>query len=308
MEKALTLDENDPRVIAARDAEQELFDFYGLEAKTHYITLPGFGIRVRISEIGSGKPVLVVPGNTGDVFPLAPLLAELKGYRIIAVNRPGGGLSEGMDHRTVDIRKFAVETLVAVLDAFSLDSIPVIAHSMGGHWSLWTTMDRPERVESLTLLGVPGNVMSSGAPFMLRLISLPVINRLLFSLINPVNKKNALKPLTFMGHTAETLAVLPGAMADCYYYFRRLPHYRISALSLMERGAPRITPEQLNEIHQPVLMLWGTKDTFGSVGAGRRIANELSASTFVPIEDAGHLPWLDNPAECGRLIRDFLAD
>lgn len=32
------------------------------------------GLRVRLTEVGSGPPVLVVPGNTGDGFPFAPLL------------------------------------------------------------------------------------------------------------------------------------------------------------------------------------------------------------------------------------------
>ena len=134
--KPLTLNDNDPRVIAARTVEQELFDFYGLPAKDHYIVLPDQGIRVRVSEIGSGEPVVIVPGNTGDVFPLASLLAELKGRRIIAINRPGGGLSEGIDHTRVDIRQFAVNTLDTVLEAFKLNTVDVVAHSMGAHWSL----------------------------------------------------------------------------------------------------------------------------------------------------------------------------
>ena len=92
--RVLTLEEDDPRVVATRTAEQQLFAFYGLEATTRFVYVPRFGIRIRVTEIGSGKPVLLVPGNTGDVFPLAPLMAELRGRRIIAVNRPGGGMTE----------------------------------------------------------------------------------------------------------------------------------------------------------------------------------------------------------------------
>jgi len=35
----LTLSKTDPRVIAAREAEKQLFDNYGLQAKDHYIFL-----------------------------------------------------------------------------------------------------------------------------------------------------------------------------------------------------------------------------------------------------------------------------
>jgi 2-hydroxy-6-oxonona-2,4-dienedioate hydrolase len=313
--KALTLNDNDPGVIGARDAEQRLFDFYRLEAKTHFIHLPGSGMRVRVTEIGSGKPVLIVPGNTGDSFPLAPLLAQFKDRRIIVLNRPGGGLSDGMYHRHINFREFAIQTLSAVLDAFALDSVPFVAHSIGGQWSLWMAMDKPERVTALTLLGVPGNIINTGPPFALRLLSVPVLNRLLFSLIKPASPQQALRGLSFMGHSPESLASLPEAMADCYYYFQRLPNYQISSLSLMERGnlwgakpEDRISAGQLKHIRQPVIFLWGSNDPFGSTQAGSQISKILSSSAFHIIYGGGHLPWLDNPAECGRLIRDFLSD
>ena len=52
--KPLTLNDNAPAVIKARNAEKQLLDFYGLQAKDHYILLPGQDIRVRVSEIGAG--------------------------------------------------------------------------------------------------------------------------------------------------------------------------------------------------------------------------------------------------------------
>lgn len=307
----LMLSEDNPRVIAALDAEQRLFAFYGLEAKTHSIPLPGLGIRMRVSEIGSGEPVLIVPGNVGDVFPLAPLMAELQGRRIIAINRPGGGASEGIDYRTLGFRKFAVQTLTAVLDAFGLERAPIIAHSIGGHWSLWLALDRPERVSAMTLLGVPGNLIHTSPPFALRLLSVPLLNRLVYGLIMRGKPEQALRGLAFMGHSPETISRLPQAMADCYYHFQRLPHAQTASLSLMERtntlwgSRPevRLSAEQLKQVRQPALFLWGTNDPFGSVEIGRQIAKILPAAEFHAIQGGGHLPWLDEPSECGRLAQ-----
>jgi 2-hydroxy-6-oxonona-2,4-dienedioate hydrolase len=304
---ALTLNDNDTHVIAARDAEQRLFDHYVLTAKTHYVKLPGFGIKVRVSEIGSGEPVAIVPGNTGDVFPLASLLAEFKGRRIIAINRPGGGLSEGMDHTTVDIRSFAVSTLAAVFNTFKLTNTDVVAHSMGAHWSLWLAMDRPELVKSLTLLGNPGNVMSGKPPLLLRLISKPPLNKFFFKLLIPKGKSKSLNMLKTIGHSSKTLAGLPDAFGDCYFYFRLLPHYLVSLISLLENVAPKIDEKQLAQVKQPTLFLLGTKDTFASVETGRRIAAAIPECEFHIIEGAGHLPWLESPEECGKLILHFLS-
>jgi pimeloyl-ACP methyl ester carboxylesterase len=302
-------------VAAALNAEQRLFDFYGLAAKTHFIPLAGQGIRVRVTEIGSGAPVLMVPGNVGDVFPLAPLMAQIQGRRILAINRPGGGGSDGIDYGALDFRKFAVQTLITVLDAFALGRVPIIAHSIGGHQSLWLALDHPERVSSLTLLGVPGNLLSTCPPFALRLLSVPVLNRLLYRLITPASPAQALKGLSFVGHSSETLARLSPAMAECTYYFQKLPHVQIASLSLMRRvtrlwgSRPeiRLTAQQLKRVHQPAMFLWGTRDPFGRVETGREIAKLLPVSEFHAIRGAGHLPWLDNPAECGRLTRVFLS-
>jgi pimeloyl-ACP methyl ester carboxylesterase len=73
------------------------------------------------------------------------------------------------------------------------------------------------------------------------------------------------------------------------------------------RSAIRISAEQLQRVCQPVMFLWGTKDPFGSIETGHRISNLLPSAEFHAIQDGGHLPWLDAPAECGRLTRDFLS-
>jgi pimeloyl-ACP methyl ester carboxylesterase len=235
--QVVKLHPDDPRIISAKNAEKRLFDFYGLKTKTTHITLPVFDIRIRITEIGSGKPVIIVPGNTGDSFPLASLMAELKDRRLIVLNRPGGGLSEGIDHRTLDFRKFAVQTITAVMDAFLLDKSPLIGHSIGGQWCLWMAMDKPARVTAVATLGVPGNIISTKPPFALRLLSVPGLSNLMFKLIRPKNPSVALRGLSFMGHSKETISHLPEALNECYYYFQQLPNFEISSISLMQRGS-----------------------------------------------------------------------
>lgn len=302
----LTLDEHDPRVIAARDAEERLFACYGLQARTRFVLLPRLGLRVRVNEFGTGEPVLIVPGNAGDAFPFTPLLPELQGRRIIMVNRPGGGLSDGMDHRTIAFRELAVETLSAVLDDLALPRVPLIGHSIGGHWSLWFALDRPERVTSLTLLGVPGNLLNTCPPLALRLLSVRGLNRLLYGIIM----------LAVQRHRPEASTSASEAMAACRYHFQLLPYCRLSTLSLMERvnrlrgSRPeiRFNEEQLKQVQQPTLFLWGTRDPFGSSETGQHIAQLLPHAEFHAIQGAGHLPWLSNLAECGQLIQDFLAN
>ena len=107
------IDHNDPRSKAALEAEQRLFAHYGLEYKVHFVEMKVPILRVRVLEVGEGQPLLMIPGGIGDACFFAGLMAELKGYRILAVNRPGGGLSGGIDHQRVDARQLAVMTSAA---------------------------------------------------------------------------------------------------------------------------------------------------------------------------------------------------
>jgi 2-hydroxy-6-oxonona-2,4-dienedioate hydrolase len=229
----LTLDDNDPRVTAAEAAEKQLYDFYGISYTFRHIVLPRYGIKVRVTETGEGDPAVIVPGNTGDGFPFIPLLPHLPGRRIITINRPGGGLSEGMDHATVDFHDFAVETLTTVFDALGLDRAPIIAHSMGGHWSQWFAIARPERVAALALLGVPGNVLTTRPAFLLRMTTFPGLGKFVGRLTVPKDARTALNGLKITGHSAESIARQPAALAESYYRFANLPNYLTSTLSLM---------------------------------------------------------------------------
>lgn len=304
----LTLDINDPAVIAARQAEEALFLHYNLKPKETYLPIPGHELKMRVLEFGTGEPLLIIPGNTGDVFPLASLLAEIKGRRIIAINRPGGGLSEGIDHAQLIIRAFAGQTIIAVMDAFQLGQVDIVAHSMGAHWSLWAAMDYPDRIRSLTLLGNPGNVMKGKPPVMLRLLMAWPFNKLFFKILK--GREGDTKPtmLKTMGSSRETIDNLPKELGEAYYYFKRLPNYFISLTSLLKNAPPTIDAQQLGQVRQHAQLLLGDKDTFASVKTGESIARAMPYCTLHILTCGSHLPWLEKAAECGRLIDDFLSD
>ncbi|MET4082695.1 2-hydroxy-6-oxonona-2,4-dienedioate hydrolase [Pedobacter sp. UYP30] len=302
----LTLDNNDPKVIAARKAEKALFDFYTIEPKEQYITLPENGYKIRVLEFGMGEPLVIVPGNTGDAFPLASLIAEFKGRRIIAINRPGGGLSEGMDHNTVNIREFAHQTLNTIFEALNLKNVDVVAHSMGAHWSTLLALEHPDKVKRLVLLGNPGNIMGGKPPLAMRLIAIPALTKLAMKLMRPKKVEAALNMLKIMGHSKDFIATLPQQLAVAYFAFQNLPHYGISSISLIQNMIPEIKAEELSKLQQPTALILGTNDNFASQETGKKIVDAMPNGTFYPVQNSGHLPWLENPEKCGKLILHFL--
>lgn len=305
---ALTLSSNDPKVLAAREAEQALFAHYGIQAKEHYVVLPEQQIKVRVLEIGEGEPLVIVPGNTGDVFVLASLIAELKGRRIFAINRPGGGLSEGMDHTQVNIREFAHQSLNTVLETLGLKDVDVVAHSMGAHWSTLLALEHPDKVRRLALLGNPGNIMGGKPPLAIRIIGTPPFTKLAMYFMVPKKKEAALRTLTMMGHSKEFVATLPVELADAYFNFQHLPHYVISATSLIQNMIPEIKAQEIARLQKPTALILGTNDNFLRQEKGKKIVADMPDGTFYTVDNSGHLPWLEKPTFVAKIILDFFGE
>jgi len=307
-----TVEESNPQVRSAREAEERLYEHFGLEATAHRVDV-NTDLQVRVVESGNGSPVLMVPGGVGDGWIWAPLMAELDGYRMLVLDRPGGGLSDGVDHGRVDVRQLAVETLTAVLDHFEISRAPIICNSMGGLWSFWFALARPERVEALLQLGCPALILNTSAPFPMRLMSVPILNQLLVKQMIPDNREDVRESVTFLGHPASVGESWPDAMCACGYHFRHLPTYETAWLSLMREmltplganGRHAFGAEKLRQVHPPVLYVWGDNDPFGDLEAAREAAR-LTPDAELHVWQGGHLPWWDDASACGRLIREFL--
>lgn len=304
-----------PRVRAARRAEQNAFQFYGVDFSEHHVEIPDLELQIRVTEAGSGPPVVMIPGGIGHGVIWIPLLPELvSDYTVYIMDRPGGGMSDGIDHRSVPLRTIAARSTAALFDHFGLEDAPLIGNSMGGLWSFRFALEYPNRVSSIAQLGCPALYPGTSAPFPMRLMSLPGIGEPLIEMaMQPDDVEAARNGLGVLGHPEETIANLPMELIEAWYRMNKLPHFKRSWESLLQsalrlRGAApeaAFTVDDLRTIRSPVILIWGTDDPFGSVDAGR------SGATYFPDAEfheagVGHLPWLDEPEVCGRLLLDFL--
>lgn len=316
LSRAMTrIDHDDPRCQAALAAERRLFEHYGLDYRVHFVEMAAPDLRVRVLEVGEGRPLLVVPGGAGDALFLAPLAAQLEGWRLIAVNRPGGGMSDGVDHRQVDVRQLAVHTLRTVADAFGLASTPIVCNSMGGLWSFWYTLAHPDRVSSMVQMGCPALALDTSAPFFMRLLGVPLLNNLIAPMMQPGSVDKALEGLRTQGSSQEDIDRMPSVTAEAAYHAFRLPTYLdtwktlIAAVATLSGASPRyrLGAHELRQVGCPVQLIWGENDPFGGLDVARRMEEVLPDARLHELP-VGHLPFLDRPEETGRVIRAFLAE
>ena len=308
------IDHDAPGSKAAREAEKNLFAYYGLDYKEHFVNMKEPNLRLRVLEVGSGRPLLMVPGGSGDAWPMASLMSELKGWRMIAINRPGSGLSDAVDHRQVDLRRLASNTVRTVVDAFELESVPVVCNSMGGLWSSWFTLEHPERVSRMVQMGCPALALGTSAPAFMRLVGVPGINRFVAPLMQPKDVDTALDMMTTQGSYQRDIDNLPKEMAAAAYHFWQLPTYLdnwktlISAVTTITGASSKyaLRADQLERIDQPTQIIWGKNDVFGDLDVAREMTNTMPDARLYEM-DTGHLPFMDQPQETGRVIREFLA-
>lgn len=304
---------DDARSRAALTAEAALFREYGLEPQTRWIRLPSTGIRVRVTVCGEGEPILVLPGGSGDAFAYVPLMAELRDRRWIAINRPGGGLSEALDHRRVDLRDVAVELVDAVLDDLEVERATLVSNSMGGLWAFWYAIARPTRVVNLVELGCPALLLGTSAPAFLRLLALPGIGGLVARVMQPNTPEAAARGLQrSMG--VPTSVQLSRAFLETSVAMFALPTFRRTWQTLVaavlgpgEAGARYPLGESaLRGVEVPVLFIWGAQDPFGDPAVGRAACDLLPAGRLQVVGE-GHLPHLENPGACAAAIRALRA-
>jgi 2-hydroxy-6-oxonona-2,4-dienedioate hydrolase len=313
-DEVISVDPDDADVAAYLDAEAALLAHHDVAFEERTVELDDPALALRVLEVGEGPPVVVVPGDSGEAARYAPLLAELDGWRFLLINRPGGGTSDTIDHRAVDVRELAVATLDAVYDAFDLEEAPVVANSVGGTWAWWYALERPERVTSTVQMGAPALVDGTRFPPELRTLGIPGLNRLLLPLAQPSGPDDAAEVYAFLGHPDATVEATSPELREYEYRTKRLPTYRLAWRSHVEAVTGplgsfseefRIREDELSRLGAPALLLWPATDPFGDVDAAHRVAGMLPDAEL-HLVGSGHFPWLDDPAGAARLIDDHL--
>lgn len=308
------LDREDPRVQAARQAELRVYEHYGLDSSDHFIDVPSLETRIRVAAVGAGPPVVMIPGSFGHGLVWTPLLPELEGYTAYIMDRPGGGLSDGIDYREYPLRTIAARSTAAVFDHFALDTAPLVGHSMGGLYSLRFALEHANRAFAIALLGCPMLYPGTSPPLPIRLLSVPVVGKLLFSRLQSDDVEELSKMLVDIArHPEETVEAVPAPLLEAIHRMENLPHVPKSMVSMLQRmfrlrgtnPEAALTPDDFSEIHLPVSLIWGSEDPFGSVEQGRAGAQQLPEKEFHEV-GVGTFPWFDDPGTCGELLREFI--
>lgn len=306
---AAQLTERDRAVAGFSAAQARVLERYDVHAESRFVDVPTIGGRAHVLESGDGPRLMMVIGGTIPAAMWAPLMGQLQGYRLYAMDLPGFGLTDPALYATDTMRQVTTGFLADVLDGLGIERAPFITNSQGSLWTTWLSLATPRRVEAQVLIGCPAHVLGTSAPLPMRLMSVPGLGRLLVRLNSPSTEQ-----VEQVGRmVGEDLSSLP-ALRDVLLACERLPDYQASVVSLMHavmrlgRARPDVVlaEPQLARIDHPVQMIWGADDPFGSPDVARRIAEAIPDAELHLVE-GGHAPWFRDAPQVAHLAHGFLA-
>lgn len=291
-------------------AQYRLLQRYGVDATSQFIEIAAVEGRAHVLRAGTGPAVVMVPGFADPAAMWMPLMAELDGFTLYAVDRPCFGLSGSAEHSTATFRELAINFLEQVLDELEIEKPLFVGNSIGSLWCTWLALDRSDRVAAMVHAGCPAFWLGTSAPLPLRLLSVPLVGRLIMTLSPPSPRQIEAFGREMAG---EDLSQLP-ELRDLLVAAQRLPDAKRSILSLLRavvrlRGArPEValTAEQLGQIRQPVQLIWGARDAFGGPRVGEEAARIVPHASLHIVPEAGHVPWVGHPREVASAAGPFL--
>lgn len=267
---------------------------------------PTADVTLHSESYGEGPPVLLIHGFGGSTYSWRYLIEPLaQSHRVIAIDLKGFGASPkprdgaySLHDQVALVHRFIIE--------HDLRDLTIMGHSLGGGVTLMTALklieEQPPRLKQLVLIGSAG--MPQRNPPFIRQLRIPVIGFLGVHLL----------PSRFL--TRKTLAM-------AYHRPERITEEQVAAYAapLTSPGgrhallatARCLPPPDIREIvaqypriDVPALLIWGRHDTIVPVDVGRRLNEALPQSGLVLLDDAGHMPTEEVPAETIAAITDFL--
>jgi 2-hydroxy-6-oxonona-2,4-dienedioate hydrolase len=297
-----------------REAERSLWSHYGLEASERFVELSSPAVTLRVVELGSGPPVLFIPGTAGTGPYWGSLVRSLTGVRCLMLDRPGWGLSTPLDYTSVEYGTAVADLLRGLLDTLEIEKADVVGASIGDLWALRLASRHPSRVGRIALLGGGPIVAESAAPGIIRLIASP-IGAIMVRLPQTPERVQA-----FMRQAGHGASLDAGRIPEEYMRWRvaferetdsmRNERAMVRSIVSWRKGLrPGLTlgDAELAAIRQPTLLVYGTADPVGTVDLWRRVVDLLPGGELQLIDGAGHMPWLDDPSRVAGHLRRFLA-
>jgi pyruvate dehydrogenase E2 component (dihydrolipoamide acetyltransferase) len=255
--------------------------------------------RIHVITVGDGPPLVLLHGLGGSLMTWQGIAdAASRRNRVFLVDLPGHGASSAPDPDDCDYSPAALARAVADTLAAVCDQPAVVAgHSLGGAVATLVTNASPHLVDRLVLID-PAGAGDEVDPELMQLIEADATEAASRELLELFFHDHGLVTSTGVAEHSRMLAQ-PGVHAAV----------RAAARGTFDGARQRLdVRDELAEIDVPVLVIWGADDRVFPVDQARALGRVAPHAEVRVVEEAGHVPHLEQPDEVVALIEAFLAD
>lgn len=293
-----------------RRSEADVWDHWGMDPIEKVIEVGRPPGRIRVQEMGSGPPVLLIHGTGGYGPYWAPLVAGLGGYRSLMVDRPGWGGSDPVDYSQSTYKEFVAGLMVEVLDELGVEKVHSVGASIGDTWALSLASKHPERVHSVALLGAGPLTDEVMVPTAIKLLRSP-LGRMMSRVRWREKMETGQARQSGHGPSLDG-GRMPQVYVDWKVEMTNDTDWRVHERAMVRsivgpngwKAGLTFDADDLSSVSVPLLMVYGTNDAIGTEEAFRRFVGSIPGGSLHLVEDAGHLPWFDDPRQVSGLLRD----
>jgi pimeloyl-ACP methyl ester carboxylesterase len=255
------------------------------------------GVRLTYKDIGTGEPVVLVPGwsHSSDTWD-AQIRALAPAHRVIAIDPRGQGRSDA-PYGDYSIARHAAD-LTAVLDHLDLGRVSLVGWSMGGLIVFLAASGQPRRIVRVALVGSNGVGVVATHDFP---HGMPAEAMEQFS-AGEVCRRPAYRRASIENAMATTTpATVDWLFGDSM---------QTSSWAGVGSLHGLIAANQVGliaNLTMPVLMLHGLCDPLFSIAGARWVAERLRSATLVEFPECGHFPHIEVSDAVNAQLTGFLA-
>ena len=239
--------------------------------------------KFKFIEEGEGEPLILLHGLFGALSNFTGIIEYFRHHNKVIV--PMLPLFElDLLHSTVGgLQKFVYR----FVEHRNYRNVHLLGNSLGGHVALLHVLKHHDRIKSLILTGSSGlfeNGMGDTYP-----------KRGDYNYIKKKTEMTFYDPLTASKQ-----------LVDEVYEIVNNRLKAIKIISLAKSAIRNNLGEELNQIKQPTLLIWGNNDTITPPFVGREFHRLIPNSELHFIDKCGHAPMMEVPEEFNQILHKFL--